>query len=75
MMNVVINNTFSSINLFDAHVQSDVANLIDELQANDTAVRVVVFESGNPDFFFGHININYKTRRRFAPATRMRKEV
>jgi len=59
VMTVVINNTFSSINLFDAHVQSDLANLIEELQANDTDVRVVVFESGNPEFFISHIDVNY----------------
>ncbi|KAF8129698.1 hypothetical protein K438DRAFT_1999654, partial [Mycena galopus ATCC 62051] len=41
VMNVVINNTYSSINLFDLHVQSDLANLIETLQANDTDIRVV----------------------------------
>ncbi|KAJ6554021.1 ClpP/crotonase-like domain-containing protein [Mycena vulgaris] len=59
VLNVVINNTFSTINLFDQHVQADLANLIAELQAPDTDVRVVVFSSANPDFFLGHIDINY----------------
>ncbi|KAJ7920440.1 ClpP/crotonase-like domain-containing protein [Mycena leptocephala] len=43
VLNVVINNTFSTINLFDFHVQSDLANLVETLQANDTDIRVVVF--------------------------------
>ncbi|KAJ7204656.1 ClpP/crotonase-like domain-containing protein [Mycena pura] len=59
VMNVVINNTYSSINLFDFHVQSDLANLIETLQANDTDIRVVVFSSANKDFFLGHIDINF----------------
>jgi enoyl-CoA hydratase/carnithine racemase len=59
VMNVVINNTFSPINLFDLHVQSDLANLIETLQAPDTDIRVVVFSSANPEFFLAHIDINY----------------
>ncbi|KAF8175891.1 ClpP/crotonase-like domain-containing protein [Mycena galopus ATCC 62051] len=59
VMNVVINNTYSSINLFDLHVQSDLANLIETLQANDTDIRVVVFSSANPEFFLAHIDIDY----------------
>ncbi|KAJ7486778.1 ClpP/crotonase-like domain-containing protein [Mycena latifolia] len=59
VMNVVINNTYSPINLFDEHVQSDLANLIETLQANDTDVRVVVFSSANKDFFLAHLDINY----------------
>ncbi|KAJ7215516.1 ClpP/crotonase-like domain-containing protein [Mycena pura] len=42
VLNVVINNTYSTINLFDKYVQSDLANLIEELQAPDTDVRVVM---------------------------------
>ncbi|KAF7355931.1 hypothetical protein MVEN_00922200 [Mycena venus] len=60
VLNVVINNTYSTINLFDMHVQSDLANLIETLQANDTDVRVVVFsksvlplyDTGFPDMLF-----------------------
>ncbi|KAJ6548628.1 ClpP/crotonase-like domain-containing protein [Mycena capillaripes] len=59
VLNVVINNTYSSINLFDMHVQSDLANLIETLQANDTDVRVVVFSSANREFFIGHIDVGY----------------
>ncbi|KAJ7669654.1 hypothetical protein B0H17DRAFT_1142102 [Mycena rosella] len=59
VLNVVINNTHSPINLFDQFVQSDLANLIETLQANDTDVRVVVFSSANPEFFLAHIDINY----------------
>ncbi|KAJ7171250.1 ClpP/crotonase-like domain-containing protein, partial [Mycena filopes] len=59
VLNVVINNTYSEINLFDLHIQSDLANLIETLQANDTDIRVVVFSSANPDFFLAHIDINY----------------
>ncbi|KAJ6540718.1 ClpP/crotonase-like domain-containing protein, partial [Mycena capillaripes] len=55
-MYVVINNTFSTINLFDFHVQSDLANLIETLQQNDTDIRVVVFSSGNKDFFIAHVD-------------------
>ncbi|KAJ7486691.1 enoyl-CoA hydratase/isomerase family protein [Mycena latifolia] len=59
VLNVVINNTFSAINLFDFHVQSDLANLIETLQAINTDVRVVVFSSANKDFFLAHMDINF----------------
>ncbi|KAJ7857114.1 ClpP/crotonase-like domain-containing protein [Mycena olivaceomarginata] len=59
VLNVVINNTFSPINLFDFHVAADLANLIETLQANDTDIRVVVFSSGNKDFFIAHFDINF----------------
>ncbi|KAJ7897560.1 enoyl-CoA hydratase/isomerase-like protein [Mycena olivaceomarginata] len=59
VLNVVINNTYSTINLFDMHVQSDLANLVETLQANDTDVRVVVFSSANKEFFIGHIDVEY----------------
>lgn len=59
ILNVVINNTYSSVNLFDFHVQSDLANLIETLQSNDTDIRVVTFSSGNKDFFIAHIDIEY----------------
>ncbi|KAJ7157593.1 ClpP/crotonase-like domain-containing protein [Mycena crocata] len=52
VLSVVINNRYSSINLFDMHVQSDLANLIETLQANDTDIRVVVFSSANKDMLF-----------------------
>ncbi|KAJ6540660.1 hypothetical protein B0H19DRAFT_1078060 [Mycena capillaripes] len=60
VLNVVIKNTFSSVNLFDEHVMSDLANLIIEtLQANDTDIHVVVFSSGNKGFFLDHFDVNY----------------
>ncbi|KAJ7486704.1 ClpP/crotonase-like domain-containing protein [Mycena latifolia] len=61
VMNVVINNTYSSINLFDQYFQSDLANLIESLQANDTDIRVVVFSSANKGFFLSHVDFNYLT--------------
>ncbi|KAJ7676528.1 ClpP/crotonase-like domain-containing protein [Mycena polygramma] len=59
VLRVVLNNTYSSINLFDYHLQSDLANLVRTLQAPHSDVRVVVFESANPEFFVGHIDVNY----------------
>jgi enoyl-CoA hydratase/carnithine racemase len=41
------------------HVQSDLANLVETLQANDTDVRVVVFSSAKKEFFIGHIDVEY----------------
>ncbi|KAJ7158166.1 ClpP/crotonase-like domain-containing protein [Mycena filopes] len=41
VLNVVINNTYSEINLFDLHIQSDLANLIETLQEKDTDIRVL----------------------------------
>ncbi|KAJ7691458.1 hypothetical protein B0H17DRAFT_1201099 [Mycena rosella] len=58
VLNVVINNTYSPVNLFDQYFQSDLANLIEALQGNDTDVRVVVFSSANKDFFLDHIDVN-----------------
>ncbi|KAJ7882376.1 ClpP/crotonase-like domain-containing protein [Mycena olivaceomarginata] len=55
IMNVVINNTYSSINLFDQYFQADLANLIETLQAKDTDIRVVVFSSANTEFFLSHL--------------------
>ncbi|KAJ6511593.1 ClpP/crotonase-like domain-containing protein [Mycena vitilis] len=59
VLRVVLDNTYSSINLFDYHLQSDLANLVRGLQAPNSDVRVVVFESANPEFFIGHIDVNY----------------
>ncbi|KAJ6534987.1 ClpP/crotonase-like domain-containing protein [Mycena capillaripes] len=38
---------------------SDLANLIETLQANDTDIRVVVFSSANKEFFIAHLDIEY----------------
>ncbi|KAJ6451833.1 ClpP/crotonase-like domain-containing protein, partial [Mycena vitilis] len=59
VLRVLLNNTYSSINLFDYHLQADLANLVGTLQAPDSDVRVVVFESANPQFFIGHIDVKY----------------
>ncbi|KAJ7603327.1 ClpP/crotonase-like domain-containing protein, partial [Mycena polygramma] len=47
VMDVVINNTFSEINIFDFHVMADLANLLELLQSNgtDSDVHVVVFSN------------------------------
>jgi enoyl-CoA hydratase/carnithine racemase len=58
-MKVVINNTFSTINVIDFHVLADLANLIEELQRNDTNVRVVVFSSANTEYFTSHLDVNF----------------
>ncbi|KAJ7625878.1 ClpP/crotonase-like domain-containing protein [Roridomyces roridus] len=59
VLNAVINNTASSTNLFDYRVQADLANIVETLQANDTDIRVVVFSSGNKEFFIAHIDVDY----------------
>ncbi|KAF7344267.1 hypothetical protein MVEN_01718000 [Mycena venus] len=59
IMNVVINNTFSTINVIDFHVLADLANLIEELQRNDTDVRVVLFSSANTEYFTSHLDLNF----------------
>ncbi|KAJ7625884.1 ClpP/crotonase-like domain-containing protein [Roridomyces roridus] len=59
VLNAVINNTASSTNLFDYRVQADLANLVETLQANDTDIRVVVFSSGNKEFFIPHLDVDY----------------
>ncbi|KAJ6540720.1 hypothetical protein B0H19DRAFT_1269269 [Mycena capillaripes] len=59
VMNVVIHNTYSSINLFDFHLQSDLANLVETLQSNDTDIRVIVFSSANRDFSIAHVDFEY----------------
>ncbi|KAF7310109.1 hypothetical protein MIND_00384200 [Mycena indigotica] len=60
VMHVVLNNTFSEINLLDAHLAFDLANLIARLQVNgtDSDIHVVVFSSANPHFFIAHSDIN-----------------
>ncbi|KAJ7104696.1 ClpP/crotonase-like domain-containing protein [Mycena epipterygia] len=52
VLNAVINNTFSPINLFDQHVMADLGNLIEELQANDTDSPLPQFDPGNPNLAF-----------------------
>ncbi|KAJ6511793.1 ClpP/crotonase-like domain-containing protein [Mycena vulgaris] len=52
VLNVVINNTFSEINLFDQFVQSDLGNLIETLQANDTDSPLPFFDASIPELTF-----------------------
>ncbi|MGB3724701.1 MAG: enoyl-CoA hydratase/isomerase family protein [Glaciecola sp.] len=52
---VSINN--GPINLLDATLIKDLYKGCQQLMAND-AVKVVVFESGNPDFFVAHADVN-----------------
>lgn len=44
------------INLFDMPLMQEMASLSEELEADD-AVRVVVFESADPDFFIAHADV------------------
>ena len=44
------------INLFDLHLIGEMDHLGAEL-AEDAAVRVVVFDSANPDFFIAHADV------------------
>jgi enoyl-CoA hydratase/carnithine racemase len=44
------------INLFDMPLMQEMARLAEELEADD-AVRVIVFESADPDFFIAHADV------------------
>ncbi|RFU26514.1 hypothetical protein B7463_g9819, partial [Scytalidium lignicola] len=65
ILNVVINNNSTNINLYDAKVQSDLYDLVTILQGN-TTVKVVVFTSANPDFFIAHLDLITRTSPSFA---------
>lgn len=54
LLRVVIDNP--PINLFDPRVFAGLHLLKDHVDSRGEAVRVVVFESGNPDFFFAHVD-------------------
>jgi enoyl-CoA hydratase/carnithine racemase len=45
------------INLFDLSLMREIDRLSREIEVDD-AVRVVVFDSGNPDFFIAHADVN-----------------
>jgi enoyl-CoA hydratase/carnithine racemase len=51
---VFINNP--PINLFGPEFSLELISLMDELEANEN-LKVVVFESANPDFFIAHVDI------------------
>ncbi len=52
---IVFNNP--PLNLVTPTMIAELTRLLDELRADD-AVRVVLFESANPDFFIGHADLN-----------------
>ena len=45
------------INLFDATLMGEMNRLLGELEA-DESVRVIVFQSADPDFFIAHADVN-----------------
>jgi enoyl-CoA hydratase/carnithine racemase len=53
VLDVVIFNNSTNINLWDNKVQSDLYDLVTQLQNDKAGVKAVVFRSGNPEFFFG----------------------
>ncbi|KAF7561687.1 hypothetical protein G7046_g2466 [Stylonectria norvegica] len=56
VVDVVFYNNSTEINMYDSKVQSDLYDFVNEVQI-DTSVKVIVFRSGNPDFFFGHVEL------------------
>ena len=44
------------LNLFDPEMGDELASLITELE-KDSAIKVVVFDSANPDYFISHIDL------------------
>jgi enoyl-CoA hydratase/carnithine racemase len=53
-LKVTINNP--PINIFDAEFSRQLRLLLDELEADDN-LKIVVFESANPDFFVAHVEL------------------
>ncbi|VUC29717.1 unnamed protein product [Clonostachys rosea] len=53
VLNVLFDNNSTEINIYDNKIQSDLYDLVTQLQ-NDTTVKVLVFRSANPDFFLAH---------------------
>jgi enoyl-CoA hydratase/carnithine racemase len=53
VLNVLFDNNSTEINIYDNKIQSDLYDLVTQLQ-NDITVKVVVFRSANPDFFLAH---------------------
>jgi enoyl-CoA hydratase/carnithine racemase len=51
---VVIDNP--PLNLFDPELVAELAAALNDWQSDET-VKVVVFESGNPDFFMAHVDL------------------
>lgn len=53
VLNVLFDNNNTEINIYDNKIQSDLYDLVTQLQ-NDTTVKVLVFRSANPHFFLAH---------------------
>lgn len=56
ILTVTINNTKSEINLFRQETSVELNQLVNLLQ-NDTSTKVVIFKSGNPEFFSAHYDL------------------
>lgn len=52
VLDIVILNNSTKLNLWDNKIESDLYDLVTRLQHDET-VKAVVFKSGNPEFFFG----------------------
>ncbi|KAI5460732.1 enoyl-CoA hydratase/isomerase family protein [Mariannaea sp. PMI_226] len=55
-LTVTINNKASNVNLMSEIVIIELDHLVTSLQ-NDTSVKVVLFKSGNPNFFSAHFDL------------------
>jgi hypothetical protein len=56
ILNVVIQNNASNVNLMSEIVILELNQLVTSLQ-NDTSTKVVLFKSGNPTFFAAHFDV------------------
>lgn len=56
ILTVTINNTKSEVNLFLHETVVEINQLVTLLQ-NDTSTKVVIFKSGNAEFFSAHYDI------------------
>lgn len=56
ILTITINNTNSEVNLFRHETVVEINELVTVLQ-NDTSTKVVIFKSGNAEFFSAHYDI------------------
>jgi enoyl-CoA hydratase/carnithine racemase len=56
ILTITINNTRSEVNLFTSETVVELNQLVNQLQ-NDTSTKVVIFQSGNAQFFGAHYDI------------------
>lgn len=56
ILTVTIKNTRSEVNVFCQETSIELNELVTVLQ-NDTSTKVVIFKSGNPEFFSAHYDI------------------